>query len=496
MTLLSFDRIEDAPAWWPRDLTPPRHATARDMTRATYGGHAAAAAALRGRVLLPWQRYGLDVALEVDDRGIFVYSHVICTVQRQAGKTDLDQTGGLQNALMGPARQVWHTAQSGQDASAKWRELAESFEAAPQLRQLAQPGAKGLRYSNGSEGITLVNGSKIRPHPPTEKALHGKQSDRNSIDEAWAHSLAAGNALRQAIGPTTTTRRTATGQRPQLWTLSTEGTVESGFLNPLLDEAREGGDSAVCLLDWGLRDDDDGTDLDVVASRHPGYGYLLDEVTLQDQARLFADAPGEFARAFGNRRTGSTERLLPEGPWNDAAWREAYPAGRPCIGAAVGLDGVDAAIVVGVRVDGRTRVVKVIKGGYGPGSSWAIRRLLEVATKHGVPVVIDRRGPSAGLHDAAVRAGIEVLPFDSQAAAAAASAILEGITDEEGPSWRYVPHHALDAAAELATRRYYADGAWVIGRRASVGSTAALEAAGLAAWGVDHLPDEVGPQLF
>ena len=137
-----------------------------------------------------------------------------------------------------------------------------------------------------------------------------------------------------------------------------------------------------------------------------------------------------------------------------------------------------------------------MRDGHRAGTAWAIDRLRDVAGRHGCPVVIDRRGPSAGLHDAAVRAGLDVLPFDSQGAAAAASSMLEGITHPDGPAWRHVRHPALDDAAELATRRYYADGAWVIGRRASVGSTSALEAASHSAWGVDHLPDEVGVQLF
>src|SRR5690606_16202487 len=103
------------------------------------------------------------------------------------------------------------------------------------------------------------------------------------------------------------------------------------FFNPLLDELRGGGDPGVCLMDWGLRDGDDPTDLATVAARHPGYGHLLDDQTLHDQARLFADAPGEFARAFGNRRTGATERLLPLDAWTDAAWRDPFPPGRPCL---------------------------------------------------------------------------------------------------------------------------------------------------------------------
>lgn len=491
--------LSQQPLYLPPGLTQPRQATARNYDYATYGGHAAAIAAMRGRPLIPWQRYAADVGLEVDAHGIFRYAIVVVTVQRQAGKTDLDQSVGLQNALMGPNRFVWNTAQTGQDASGKWRELAEAFDEAPILRQLAHKGSKGLRFSNGSEAITLLNGSKLRPHPPSQEALHGKQSDRNTIDEAWAFTSAQGAALRQAIGPTTTTRRMVTGQRPQLWIISTEGTVESTFFNPLLDQCRAG-DPDVAFLDWGLRDDDDPTDLEVVASRHPGYGHLLDMATLRDQANLFRDAPGEFARAFGNRRTGASERLIPVDAWLDAAWRDdELPKGRPAIGAAVGIDDQDATIAVAIERAGPDAPVvsAIVNDGHQAGTSWAIGRLVDISARQGnPPLVIDRRGPSAGLYDAAKRAKLNLLDIDSQGVASAHSSMLAGVTNPAGPSWRYRPHPALDAAADLATRRYFADGAWVLGRRASVGSISAIEAPALAAWGADHLPADVGMQLF
>lgn len=490
------------PSDLPPGLVPPRYATARDWHYATYGGHAAAVAAAMGTPFMPWQRYVADVALEVDAFGIFRYSLVVVTIQRQAGKTALDLSCGLQNALMGPGRRVWYTAQDGQNASGKWREMAETFDGSKLLRPMARPGSKGIRLSNGSEAITMVNGSTIRPHPPTRDALHGKQSDRNTADEAWAHTYVQGSDLRQAIGPTTTTRRMKTGQRPQLWILSTEGTVESTFLNPLLDGLRAEEDPSVAFFDWGLRDGDDPQDLEVVAARHPGFGYTLDRDTLADQWKLFQDAPGEFARAFGNVRTGATERLIPAGPWTDAAWNDPFPDGRVALAAAVGIDGMDTSIAVGTRRDPGTVVTALVKDGHQAGTAWAIGRLRDLQARHGAPVVIDNRGPSAGLYDAAVRAGLDVLGhnakpgeprYDAAAATAAASTMLEGITTG---AFRYRPHEALDAAAELATRRYIGDGAWMLGRRASVGSISALEAITLAGWGADHLPVQVGFQLF
>jgi hypothetical protein len=75
---------------------------------------------------MPWQRYVADVGGEVDERGRFVYSLVIVTVQRQAGKTTLKQAQAVQRAAQGPNRRVWDTAQTGQDARDKHREFADA----------------------------------------------------------------------------------------------------------------------------------------------------------------------------------------------------------------------------------------------------------------------------------------------------------------------------------------------------------------------------------
>lgn len=483
-------------AWqqYPGLIEPRPGTTQRNFERATYGGHAAAISAARGHPFIPWQRYAMDTALEVDEHGVFVYPIVIMTIQRQAGKTDIGESGQVQNALLGPDRRVWSTAQTGQDAADKWGELADTFENSKLLRPMAYPGSRGVRRSNGSQSINFINGSKVRPHPPTRDSLHGKQSDRNDIDEAWAFTSAQGADLKQAIGPTTTTRRMLTGQRTQLWIYSTEGTIESTFLNPLLEQARAG-DPEICLVDFGLRDDEDPTDLDLVARRHPGFGFLLDMATLRDQQKLFADAPGEFARAFGNRRTGATERVIPVAPWKAAAWLDEMPAGRPCLAAAVGIDGVDVSIAVGIQT-GETVVTALVNDGHRLGTNWALTRMKDLSQKHpDAPWAIARRGPSAGLRENAERAGLKMLDLDGSNESTAHGMLLEGITSTP-QTWRYRPHEQLDLAAELATRRYFSDGAWVFGRRASVGSISAVEAASLAGWGACHLPEDVGIQLF
>ena len=475
-------------------MTPPREGTTRrNYDRATYGGHAAAVAASIGYPLIPMQRYVADVALEVDDNGILVYGDVLWTAPRQVGKTTFDLVRSIQNCLMGDNRRAWYTAQSGQHADAKWREQAETFMENKRnpLRPLL---AKNPRYSNGSMEMSFVNGSKFRPHPPTEDSLHSKQSDSNSIDEAWAFSYQQGQALLGAIAPTTTTRRMLTGQRTQLWIESTEGTIESTFLNPRLEAARAG-DPSVAFFDWGIGPDDDPTDLDVVASKHPGFGILCDMGTLETNlARL---GPGEFARAFGNRRTGSTERVIPADPWQRAALPvdQEIADGPICFGAAVGMDGIDVTIVMVTVVAGHYIAV-IVKDGHAPGTAWALERIKTLSAKHGAPFAIDKVGPSGALYDSVKRAGVPLVELNSAAVAASCQTVLAGVTNEAGPTWRYRPHFALDDAAELATRRWFSDGAWSWGRRASIGSISALEAATVATWGVDHLPEQHGMQLF
>lgn len=472
----------------------PRYATPRDPARPTYGGHLAAVARLMGRPLIPWQRQVADTALELDEQGQFVYSTIYVTVPRQSGKSMLDIAGNLQQLFMGPNRRVWYTAQSGQHASAMWREYTDAMVRAesPFHRLLSR------RLTNGSETLTLTaNGSTFRPHPPSEDSMHSKQSDRNTIDEAWAFTELAGAQLLQAITPTTTTRRVLTGQTPQLWILSTEGTVESTFLNPRLDEVRDHCPPGVALFDWGIPADGDPDDLDLIARHHPGFGHLTDMATLRKAQAELRD-PSEFARAYGNRRTGAVSRLIPAATWARMQWTRPIPAGVPiCYGVAVGVDGADTTVVVASQLpDGRI-VGAIPEGGHRPGTHWAAQYVAALTAAFPAPVVVDGIGPSAGLRDVLDRtAGVELLPIRSGEVVAAVQDMMQGGADPAGARWLLRPHPAFDAAAELAARRWLNDGAFVLGRRQSVGSIGALEAAVLAAHGVQHLPTKVPMQLF
>lgn len=490
-----------------RGLVRPRHATPRDPSRPTFGGHVAATAAAMGWPLLPWQRYVADVAGEIEpDTGTFFYSRILVTVQRQAGKTTLDVAESVQNCLMGPNRRAWYTAQTGQHASAKWRDQVDNyFLKSALLAPLATPS-----YSNGAQSLGFFNGSTFNPHPPTADSLHSKQSDRNTIDEAWAFPVVKGQALEGAITPTTTTRRKLMHHRPQLWIMSTEGTGESTYFNPQLDAARAGDlNERTAFFDWGIpldtappnleRPDEVRAYLATVAAHHPGYGHLFELDDLETW--LYDLGVSEFARAYGNKRTGATERVIPAADWSAAATSEKIPDGAPvCFGAAVGVDGMDTAITATAVLGAGVKVTEVIE--HRPGIAWAPARMRELSAAWSAPFVVDRFGPSADLADRADRAGVELLDVRVAQMAAAASELYAGVVHRgpDGgrlpPVWLHRPHPSLDEAAELAAKRSIGDGAWTWGRRASAGSIACLEAATGSTWGASHLPAKVGLQVF
>lgn len=480
--------------------------TPRNYDRATYGDHIGAVAESMGWPLLPWQQYVADVAGEIDDdTGTYHYGTVVITVQRQAGKTTIDAAAGIQNAMLGKNRRVWYTAQTGQHASAKWREMVDDFFMQSPIGCIGK-----ASYSNGAQQLRFLTGSTLSPHPPTEDSLHSKQSDRNTIDEYWAFDALQAQHLRGAIVPTTTTRRKLTGHRPQLWIMSTEGTGESEALNELLKSLRKHVPDRVAFFDWGIPHDvqmpdaDDAADvakfLDTCYYYHPGAGRLFER---EDMDGFLADLGlPEFTRAYGNRRTGAVSRVIPEADWNRASTTLAAPDDAPmCLGAAVGKDGTDATITATWKLDDGRKITEVIKHAYG--SAWVIPDLELLSKKFDASCVIDSAGPSADLYSAASKSeDITLLDMTIRQYTGACSAVFSGIVhvDENGnkldPIWLHRPSTALNEAADTAAKRSTGDGAWAWGRRASTGSISALESATLSSYGVDNLPEVHGLQAF
>jgi hypothetical protein len=399
----------------------------------------------------------------------FVYSLCIVTVPRQSGKTTLMLAQSVQRCLMAARRKTWHTAQTGQAARKKWRELADAVGDSPLSVTLA-----GSRRAAGSEALLFANGSELRPHPPTRDGLHGEQGDHNDIDEGWAYDELQGADVMQAIRPTHATRPGA-----QTWVWSTRGDRSSTWLHGLI-ESGYAGLPGVALFDFGIPDDADPTDVDVIARHHPALGYTIErEFLVAEQSGM---PPGEYARAYGNRPTGAGERVIPAEPWIAAQTTAEVPPGRPAYGIAVAGDGSAGALVAAV-LDHRGRpCLEVIE--HRPGRSWLVDRVCELRDS-GQGVVVDRKGPAAPVADALELRGVELLPFGLNDAAAGCQDLFDRVTDPAGPRVLHREHEALDTSVDTAERRFVGDGGWVWKRNPW---SAPLEAATLASWAVARNP--------
>jgi hypothetical protein len=429
-----------------------------------------------GRPFMPWQRVASALLNERDPTGRRRHSFVTVTIQRQAGKTAWVLAEVLDRCLFaGPSRRVWYTAQNGQYAREIWSELVA------ELRGDTSPlaGRTQLAKSNGAECLTFPNGSTFRPFPPTRDALHSKQSDLVIVDEAWKHDADRGAALLQGIGPTQATRPGA-----QVVVISTAGTLAgSTFLKPLVDRGRAGDLDAGAYLEWGIADGVDPFDLDEVCAAHPAVGWTIDRSFLAKWAGIFADMPGEYARAYGNRWTATADRAIDPAVWIAAATPHRMPPGRPVFGADIAQDQSRGAIVA---CNGG--ILEVIESR--PGTAWIADRLRDlVAAHHPAAVVVDRVGPSSTLADDLEHpaAGLEAVPLFPLTGALYAAACARFLDDVTHRRVQYRIHPALDAAVEAAAVRPLGEG-WAWGRRTAAAPICELIAATLASWADRHRP--------
>lgn len=435
---------------------------------------------------MPWQAAGAEVAFELDTSGRFAYPLVIFTVPRQAGKTALILASALHRGLTAEAARIWYTAQTGIKAREQFIEMIETVERSA-FRSITD-----CKRGAGDTRIDVpARGSRLKAHPPTGDSLHGNQSDLNLIDEGWFFSEPDANALMGAITPTQLTRR-----NPQTIIVSTMGTADSTWFHGMVDAARAG-QPGVCLIEYGIADDIDPEDIDAVAAAHPAVGHTCTIDAIRDaRAQLSA---GEFARAYGNRRTAATDRAINAGAWSAAGDVTPIPDDAPVVFAiASSIDGADSAIVCCAMVAG-VPVVEVIEAR--PGTAWAAGRAAELSERHGHGRILADPQSPAGPIVAALSDHHALRTITTDELTTWCADVYERIhrvdllDGTHTPAIRFRPHAALDAAADNAARRYIGD-RWVWSRRGSVGSIAALEAGTLAAGYLIHSPDPVEPKVY
>ena len=176
--------------------------------------------------LLPWQRFVLEDILRTDREGSFVRKTNLVLVARQQGKTHLARMRILAGLFLFNEKSIIAMSYNRNMALDTFRQVANTIEDNPFLK--AQ--VRQIRYANGQESITLLNGARYEIVAATRDGSRGKTADLLYIDELREVSE---DAFKAAV-PTTRARPNS-----QTLLTSNAGDAFSTVLNDLRERAME-----------------------------------------------------------------------------------------------------------------------------------------------------------------------------------------------------------------------------------------------------------------
>lgn len=460
-------------------FAPPRFATRRTPSRASWGDRVDVVARALGYPLLPWQRLVADVAGEHDSAGRPYYRECRVTCPRQQGKTLLVLAESIDRCLSFPRpSRVMYAAQDRNHARDKWAEHVDMLERSA-LRKLMR-----VRRSNGSERITFRNGSVMGITASGDKSGHGFTLDLAFIDEAFSQTS---DQLVQGFRPAMVTRRDA-----QLWILSTAGTEESTFLRERVDDGRarveQDERQGVAYFEWSAPDDAAIDDPATWAAAMPALGITIDPATVAaDYATMDA---AEFGRAYLNRWAPKGVPVFALAQWLACLDARSAIAGALSFGIDIAPDRSGATIAAaGGRADGLLHVEVIDRR---PGVDWLAGRIVELVSRwRPAGVAIDPAAPAGSLVPELLPLQLPLVFCTGRTFGQACGAFYD---DVNAGRLRHRGQPALDDAVIGARRRNLGD-AWAWARSADAADPAPLIAATLARWAWSTAP-ALSPEIF
>lgn len=436
----------------------------------------------------PEQRLFLDAlfAFDAGGRSAAFEAAVVCA--RQNLKTGLFKQAALGWLHIADQRLIVWSAHEFSTAQEAFRDLDELHAGTPALARRV----KKVHRANGDEAIELTTGQRLKFRARTKAGGRGLTGDRVVLDEAFA--LRADHM--GALLPTLSAR-----PDPQVVYGSSAGLPESEVLRRVRDRGRGGSSERLLYAEWCAEKRPCAHER---CSHEPGMsGCVLDDrdgwraanpalgrrITVEYiEAERDALPPLEFAR----ERLGwwddppKPEDVFPAGKWAACDGRPV-PDGAPlgALAVAVSFDQTRAAIAGAVTVEGIT-YVKPLQSG--PGTGWLVEAAAEWRKSHGVPVVVDGKGPAApkiGELERALGDGLVVATTDDMTAACAD--LFDAVNDER---LGHESYPELQNALKVAVQRSVGD-RWAWGRRQSSSDISVLEAVTLAAWKARMPPEAV-----
>lgn len=472
--------LECAP-WW---------GTPRRPEFPTLGGKAARVMQKLGFEPMPWQRYVLDVALELDpDTGVFAHREVGLSVPRQQGKTQQILAVMVHRIMAWERQNVTYAAQNRTMAKKRWED-----EFLATLDGSSLFGKYRPRKTTGNEAIIWGSTrSLLGITSNTEKAGHGPPLDLGIIDEAFA---AEDDRLEQAFSPAMLTKPMA-----QLWWASAGGTDRSVWLNKKREAGREliqqmwatGHRPRVAYFEWFAPDHLPRDQPSTWRTALPALGHTVSEDIIR--AELEKLDPAEFDRAYLNRTRKAappSDPNVPKQHWPGLADERSRPGSELALAVEVSQDRTTSTIALaGLRLDGRVHLEVVDRRA---GTEWVVPAVVRLRQLHSpVAVAISANGsPASSLIDSLVAAGVRAPEGDEKEHPLAGHLVVMRTGDMVEASGqmadamtqgtvRHIDQAPLTAAVNGAMTRPVGD-AWVLDRRKSLADVSPLVAAVQARW--------------
>lgn len=405
-----------------------------------------------------------DVVGEILPNGLPAFREAVVTIMRQQGKTTLLLAHAVERCtLRGKVQKVAYTAQTGSDARKKLLD-----DQVPILDASPFAGQYKVNRANDNVAIAWRNGSRIDVIASSASSGHGKIVDLAELDEAFDD---VDDRRELALLPAMITRPDA-----QLLIVSAMGTDASAYLNRKVEIGRaaaiEGLTSGIAYFEYAIPEDEDIDDPTVWRRYIPALDFTITEKVLAHARLTMSD--GEFRRAFGNQRTRSFERIIPEITWRLVQTSSVSPGDPLTFGVEVSPDR-DWAAIVSVGDGGGRPTLEIID--YRPGTGWAVPRLKQLTSVHGGRAALEERGPAGALLTGLRDERVEVVELSSGDTTQAAGQLYDAVADQS--VW-VRSDERFETALSAAAKQPVAD-AWRFGRKVG-GDVCVLNAGCVALW--------------
>lgn len=433
-------------------------------------------AAAAGLVLDEWQRHVIEGALG-RTAGKWQAFEVGLIVPRQNGKGAIIEALELYWLFMEDAdRLILHSAHEFKTAREGFLRIRGLIEATPDLNDEV----KQFYSSTGGEcGVELRNGKRLRFVARSAGAGRGFSPDKLILDEAYNLPETAIDATLPSVGAR---------PNPQVWYVSSAGDYRIAPCDVLARVRRRGirgDDDSLAFFEWSVDYDDKGhikggspadPKQHAIANPSAGIRKPFERIAKFQKAM----SPDGFAREELGVGTwppdGDYSLAFPAGAWTGCASAERPEGLTPgALALAVSFDLSHSSIGAAARDDDGVVWLQPLE--HGPGTGWTITAAKQRQDEFDLDVLVDKRGPAAGLLPALAEAGVRVKLLDTTDVCDAYDLIFQAVRDNTA---RHPDDDILNAAVASAVPRSVGDrSTW--GRKQSSADISMLEAETLAA---------------